>query len=190
MKRKFILYFLVVLLSGLVWGISFGEYDDDHDDDHAYKFWERQPGVAPVTNQSYKDECGSCHFAYQPGLLPEQSWRKIMTSLDNHFGDNAELGSDANRKILNYLVENSADKVDFRRSRRIMRSLAKSSQAPMRITEIPYIRHQHNEIPQRMIAGNKKVVSLSHCDACHQNLQTGIFNERHIRIPGYGKWDD
>lgn len=26
-----------------------------------------------VTNEVYKTACGSCHFAYQPGLLPAKS---------------------------------------------------------------------------------------------------------------------
>jgi len=186
MNGKYSMYAILILSLGLVWGVSFGEYEDEH----LSRFWEPQPGVAPVTDPKYKEECGTCHFAYQPGLLPQQSWQKIMAGLENHFGDNAELNTDTNREILQYLTANSADKVEFRRSRRIMLSIASLPAAPMRITDIPYIRHQHNEIPQRMISGNKKVVSLSHCDACHQNVQTGSFSERHIRIPGFGRWDD
>ena len=30
----------------------------------------------------WKAECGSCHVAYPPQLLPAQSWRKIMARLD------------------------------------------------------------------------------------------------------------
>ena len=29
--------------------------------------------VAPVSNELYKKECASCHFGYQPGLLPKAS---------------------------------------------------------------------------------------------------------------------
>ncbi|HPQ24397.1 MAG TPA: cytochrome C, partial [Gammaproteobacteria bacterium] len=49
------------------------------------------PGVAPVDNPLYLQECGSCHFAYQPGLLPARSWNNLMGGLENHFGENAEL---------------------------------------------------------------------------------------------------
>ena len=32
---------------------------------------ERMP---PVTNEAAKKECGACHMAYQPQLLPADSW--------------------------------------------------------------------------------------------------------------------
>ncbi|MCW9089130.1 MAG: diheme cytochrome c, partial [Gammaproteobacteria bacterium] len=38
------------------------------DDDWGWS--RRAPDVAPVKNELYQSECGSCHFAYQPGLLP------------------------------------------------------------------------------------------------------------------------
>ena len=48
-----------------------------------------QSGVKPVNSKLYIKECGSCHFAFQPGLLPEKSWVKIMNNLENHFGTDA-----------------------------------------------------------------------------------------------------
>ena len=112
-----------------------------------------------------------------------------ILGLEDHFGDNAELGAQENEKILSYLVANSADKTSYRRSKKIMRSVSLSN-PPLRITEISYFKREHDEIPQRLIKDNEKVASLSHCDACHQKAETGSFSERHIRIPGYGKWDD
>ena len=185
MKYKYLLLAMATLSLALVWGISFGDNDDDDNE----KFFRKKPGVAPVTSELYRQECGSCHFAYQAGLLPEQSWQKVMANLEDHFGDNAELSSESNQKILDYLTSNSADKVDFRRSKKIMRSVSLSN-PPLRITDISYFKREHDEIPQKLIKDNEKVVSLSHCDACHQQANTGSFSERHIRIPGYGKWDD
>lgn len=182
MKRSYFLITLISMSLALAWGLSFGD-DDEH------TFLTRKPGVAPVTNALYEKECGSCHFAYQPGLLPEQSWNKIMSGLDKHFGDNAELGPDTRQQILSYLTSNSADKASDRRSRKIMRSISPAS-APLRISEIPYIKHKHDEIPRRYITGNDKVASLSHCDACHQDVKSGAFSERQINIPGVGRWDD
>jgi len=181
MKAKQIIVVLFTVGVIQACGSSFG--DDEHD------YWKRQPGVAPVTNAKYKAECGSCHFAYQPGLLPEQSWKKIMSGLDNHFGDNAELDPAVKTEIQDYLVNNSADKSSYRRSQKIMRYL-KDSSAPLRISELHYIKRRHHEIPSRLITGNDKVGSLSHCDACHQSIDQGSFSERQIKIPGYGRWDD
>jgi hypothetical protein len=60
----------------------------------------------------------------------------------------------------------------------------------LRITEIPYIRHEHDEIPDRLITGNAEVVSLSRCEGCHGGAVQGSFSENDIRIPGFGKWED
>ena len=49
-------------------------------------------------------------MAYPPGLLPERSWRKMMAELDKHFGQNASLDAAATKAILDYLVENSAER--------------------------------------------------------------------------------
>ena len=185
MKRKNRFSFIVAIPLLTLATVSFG----DEDDDGFLGFFKRAPGVAPVTDQLYKEECGSCHFAYQPGWLPEQSWRDMMSNLDNHFGDNAELSQANHKMIIDYLVNNSADKADFRRSKKVMRSLG-SSAAPQRITEIGYIKHEHDEIPSRLIVDNEKVASLSQCNACHQDADQGGFRERNIKIPGHGKWDD
>lgn len=188
MKFKIFSIALVALFLGQACSSTYGDYDD-----HKSGFLKRKPGVAPVNNALYKDECGSCHFAYQPGLLPEQSWKKIMSGLNDHFGDNAELDANIKEQLQAYLVSNSADKADYRRSKKIMRSLKKAKskdRAPLRITDIRYIKRKHHEVPKRLIAGNDKVGSLSHCDACHQTVASGSFSERKIRIPGYGRWDD
>jgi len=161
----------------------------DNDDEGFFSFFKRQPGVAPVSNQLYKEECGSCHFAYQPGWLPQRSWQHIMSNLGDHYGDNAELNQADQKNILDYLANTSADNSDYRRSKKIMRSLDESS-APQRISELRYIKHEHDEIPQRLVTKNDKVVSLSYCDACHQDADKGSFSERQIKIPGYGAWDD
>ncbi len=158
-------------------------------DDDGYQFWKKKPGVKQVTNALYQEECGSCHFAYQPGLLPSGSWRKIMMGLDEHFNDNAELDKTDTQLILQYLNKNSAEKSSFRRSRKIMKSL-RDGQLPIRITKIPYFVHEHDEIPSRLVNNNAKVASLSQCDKCHQTASSGSFSERDISIPGYGKWDD
>lgn len=146
-------------------------------------------GVAPVNNKLYADECGACHFAYQPGLLPARSWKKLLASLDDHFGDNAELDAEDLAALGDYLNANSADRSNYKRSKKIRRSLSRKD-VPLRITEVPYIINKHDEIPRRMIKDNPKVQSLSRCDACHTNANRGSFSERQIDIPGFGRWED
>lgn len=149
---------------------------------------ERKKEVAPVSDATYKEECGSCHFAYQPGWLPEQSWRKLMAAdaLSDHFGENAELPEDTRTKLLNLLVAGSAEKSSYKRSKKIMASL-KEGDAPLRIIETPYIKRKHHEISESLIKG-PKVKSLSFCDKCHTAADAGNFDDDTVDIPGHGRW--
>ena len=154
----------------------------DDDDDYGH----RTTGVAVVDNPLYKTECGSCHMAYPPGLLPARSWQALMNRLEDHFGDNAELDTKTRDAIRDYLTDNSADKSDYRRSRRF----AAETGTPLRITETSYFKHEHDEVPPRMVQDNKEVRSFSNCNACHRKAEQGSFSERDIVIPGFGRWDD
>ena len=147
----------------------------------------RGPDVRPMTNPLYNSECGSCHFAFQAGFLPARSWKKMMSGLEDHFGDNAELPEDERRAIVNYLVANAADKASERRSRKFMKSIGDST--PLRITEVRYFRKEHDEVPQRVLK-HEQIGSLSNCMACHTKADTGSYAERDIRIPGVGRWED
>ncbi|MGD8484742.1 MAG: diheme cytochrome c [Thioalkalispiraceae bacterium] len=147
----------------------------------------------PVSNDIkatlYTEECASCHMAYPAWLLPARSWHKIMANLDSHFGDNASLDPDSLKTLTQYLLDNSADNHASRLAKKLQRKVPRSN-TPMRISELPYIRHEHDEIPSRYIKHNPRVKSLSNCAACHQGAEQGSFNEHRVSIPGYGRWDD
>lgn len=146
-------------------------------------------GVAPVNDEFYKSECASCHFAYQPGLLPAKSWQKLMGGLSNHFGTDASLDAADNTKILKYLVDNSAEKsTQYKRSRKINASIAEN-ETPIAVTKTKYFTRKHRRIPQRLIT-QKEVGSLSNCMACHTTADQGVYSERAIKVPNYGRWDD
>jgi len=153
-----------------------------------YRFARPRQDVAPVQSAAYREECGDCHFAYQPGLLPAASWQRIMDGLADHFGENAELDEETAARLLAYLVANAADRVDTGRSPGIARSLQGS--APLRFTETAYFRRQHHELPARVVRDNPEVGSFSRCDACHTGAGEGSYDEHGVRIPGYGRWDD
>lgn len=145
--------------------------------------------VPPVSLAGYTDACGSCHLAYQPGLLPTRSWDRIMATLGDHFGDNAELDKAANAEIRRYLADNASDRTGFGRAPAFARSTA-AGEVPLRITDTPYFRHKHRELPQRLVAGNPQVRSFGNCQACHRSADKGIYGEHDIVIAGYGRWDD
>jgi len=157
------------------------------DDEREWLFPGRD--VEVVANPEYEAECGACHYAYQPGLLPARSWEALMAGLDNHFGDNAGLDSALAERITAYLTGRAADASEARLSRRIMRSLG-ASDAPLRISDVPTIAREHEEIPVGLHRENPDVGSLSNCSACHRRAADGLYNEHTVNVPGYGEWDD
>ncbi len=196
MKRKLKIIstlFLSITMFGMN-GASLGS-DSDYIDDNKPGFFSsirgggKEPGVAPVENQLYLEECGSCHFPYQPGLLPARSWIKVMAGLEDHFDENAELLEEDAKILTDYLMKNAADDAHYKRSKKIMSSL-RSSEAPIRVSKTPYFINKHNELTRNMVQENPKVGSYSKCQACHTKADSGSFSESEILIPGFGAWED
>jgi hypothetical protein len=143
---------------------------------------------AQVTDKSYLEECGACHFAYQPEFLPARSWQKMMGGLEDHFGENAELDTELQTALTQFLTANASDQVKTKTTKKFRRGISEST--PLRITEIPYFKHEHEEIPAKMVTQNPEVKSLSYCNKCHTKAETGNYDEESISIPGFGRWDD
>lgn len=149
--------------------------------DHDYRGYRSRLGVG---NEVYRDECGACHMAYPAGLLPARSWAVMMKNLEDHFGENAELGDDGRwAEIMVHLEANAA-----RPGSRILRGA--DSDIPQRISRLPWFRHEHDELSPSQVADNDDVLSFSNCDACHQAAAKGVFDDDSVSIPGYGAWDD
>jgi hypothetical protein len=161
------------------------------------EFWEwvftfdRTKGVKPVTDKQYQEECGECHFAYQPGLLPARSWEALLEAdaLHKHFGVDAELDKDTLQAIHVYAVDNAADKSWYKRSRKIAAATTEGP-ALLRITELHYIFRKHQNLPEKMIKGNKAVKSLSYCDKCHTQAAGGVYDVDTVSVPNYPNWKD
>ncbi len=138
----------------------------------------------------YMKECTSCHFGYQPQLLPKRSWVKMMGELENHFGSDASLEETDRLSIEKYLVQNAGDMptVSYKHFKKINRSIA-PDEAPQRISDTRYFIKEHRGIAQRLIE-QKEVKSISNCKACHTTADKGSYSERDIFIPNYGRWED
>jgi hypothetical protein len=156
------------------WYKKIFDNDDDHDDDHESKY------LPAVNNETFKQECGACHFAYQPGLLPAGSWEKILDSLPSHFG--AEVSTDQASKniIREYLRSNAAEHSAAKRARKILRSL--NGKTPLRITETPYILEKHHEIDSTIFS-RQSIGSRSNCVACHSAAGQGNYDDDFVKIP-------
>ena len=125
--------------------------------------------VFDLTNRLYRDECGSCHVAYPPPLLPKAPWQAIMAGLDKHFGTDATLDAKAAKQIQAYLEANAG--------RRRMRG-----KPPVRITETPWFREEHDEVPASAWK-SPAVKSAANCGACHAQADTGDYSEGTLRVP-------
>jgi Dihaem cytochrome c len=139
-----------------------------------------------VSDEVYAKECGSCHFTYMPGMLPERSWRKLMSTTDKHFGESLSLAPDVASHIESYLVANAADHSPYRGSELILWDLPRES-APTRITTLPLMRQRHTVIRKLMADTNTPFKALSNCETCHENAASGSFAYDHIVIPGISK---
>ena len=136
----------------------------------------------------YSSECGACHLAYPPNLLPAESWKKIMSGLEDHFGENAETDKQTATHITAYLQSQALPIAKRSKWSRMLRNM--KDKAPMRITKLPYFVHKHDEIPTKMVKDNPKVGSFSQCNACHKEAEKGMFDEHSVKIPNYGRWED
>jgi hypothetical protein len=122
-------------------------------------------------NAKWQQECSSCHVAFAPGLLPAESWRKVMGGLDKHFGTDASLAAEESKGITDFLVSNASNRWS-------------TSTAPMRITEAAWFKREHSEkeIPPA-VWNNPLVKSPANCQACHTQADRGDFSERNIKVP-------
>ncbi len=154
------------------------------DDDFEDRAW-----LADARAELYRAECGDCHTAYPPFMLPVVSWQSIMDTLDDHFGESAELDFDTRVQIQGFLGDHAAGRGKGEYAERMWRA-TRGMAAPVRITETDYFIGQHHEIPLTMVKDNPEVQSFSRCETCHTSAGKGSYDEDEVRIAGYGKWDD
>lgn len=130
---------------------------------------------APVADPVVKEECGSCHLAFAPSMLPASSWQRMMGNLQNHFGDNASVAPETAAKITSYLVANAADTGGRRYGDRLLSGVAPDG-APQRITELPKWVREHRRVPAWEWR-HKDVRTKANCIACHTDAEQGYYTE-------------
>lgn len=129
----------------------------------------------PVADKTVAEECGSCHLAYPPALLPARSWQKIMAGLENHFGDDASVTPEVARHIEAYLTANAADRGGQAYTGKLLRGVD-GGQTPLRITELPRWVREHREVPAADWR-SPEVRSKANCAACHRDAARGFFED-------------
>ena len=145
-RFKMIMGFGILTMFGFLGAYSAADDSEDHHNPRNRHNHNRSrhdgETISPVNNAIYIDNCGTCHFAYQPELLPAESWRQILNGTEDHFGDTVDIDEDARNEIEKYLTSNAANNSSAELPQKIIRSL--KSQTPLRITDIPYIRKEHH----------------------------------------------
>jgi hypothetical protein len=123
-----------------------------------------------TTHPTWQAECGGCHFAYPPQLLPAPAWRRIMSELTRHFGSDASVDSATAAEIGAFLEQHAGN------DRR-----ARSSQT-LRITEATWFKREHDEM-SASVWKRSAVKTPANCTACHSTAERGDFRKRNINIP-------
>ena len=135
---------------------------------------------------TYRQECGDCHVAYPPQLLPATAWGQIITGLDRHFGVDASLEPATAAAISAWLARSAASGRSSRGSREDDEGGAGAAVRPgdasLRITTTPWFVREHREVPVSTW-GRAAIGSASNCAACHTDANQGRFSERALRIP-------
>ena len=126
------------------------------------------PAQVPVV---YTQECAACHMAYPPGMLPRDSWQRIMGQLDRHYGSDASLEAVQVQQISTWLQAHAGT---YKRVR----------EAPSddRITRSAWFVRKHREI-EVSVWKRASIQSAAQCIACHRQADRGNFEEDQVRIP-------
>lgn len=120
---------------------------------------------------AYEQECGACHLAFPPGLLPAQSWKSIMGSLADHYGADASLDAQTTAQLRAWLERHGG-------------SGKRGNEAPpdARITRANWFQREHRGI-NATVWKHESVSSPANCAACHPQAAQGDFEEDGLVFP-------
>lgn len=151
---------LAVLLSALATGASADR------DEHA-----RHTPLLP----RYAQECGACHTAYAPGLLPAPAWARVMGRLDRHYGADATLDPAEAQVIAAWLAREAGPDAGTGAG-------AADLAADDRITTRRWFVREHRPVDAATWR-LPSVGSPSNCAACHLGADQGRYSEHALRWP-------
>ena len=143
--------------------------ESEHEEEHEYANYRMQV----MSNENLRNECGECHVAYPPGMLPASSWQVVMAELKDHFGVDASIDPQLQTEITTFLVAHAGPEPKHMRSA-----------PPLRISETAWFKDEHDEeeVPASMWQ-HEKVKSAANCEACHLEAAQGDYSEDNIRLP-------
>ncbi|HFE38937.1 MAG TPA: hypothetical protein ENK06_11060, partial [Gammaproteobacteria bacterium] len=132
-------------------------------------------------NPTWETECGDCHLAFHPTLLPKRSWIKIMQQQDNHFEEDLGYDKETTQSILNFLVANASESGETEAAHEMMNHIP-ANETPLRITHTRFWKMKHRDIDKKYWESDE-VNSKTNCPACHLDAKTGRFEDSDMRLP-------
>ncbi len=126
----------------------------------------------------YIEECGTCHLAYPPMLLPAKIWKNLVDGLDNHFGDDATIERSTLDHIDKYLQTHALETETQSKVGHWLKTIAE--QPPNRITELTGFVEDHADAYRRMGESSRKTGFFSPCADCHKEAGDGIFDKERL----------
>ncbi|MBX3602466.1 MAG: diheme cytochrome c [Rubrivivax sp.] len=124
-----------------------------------------------VVPPAYAQECGACHAAYAPGLLPARSWQRILGGLDRHYGTDASLDPATVRQLGVWLEAHAGT---YKRVR--------GEPPEDRITRSAWFERKHRKV-EPAVWQLPSVKSAANCAACHAGADHGRFDDDDLRQP-------
>ncbi len=124
---------------------------------------------------AFQAECGSCHVAFPPQLLGANDWRRVMRSLDKHYGDNASLDEKTRQLLEDFHIRNAG-------GTKVSAGVTASKAELPRLTKTKWFVREHREVP-RALWTHAQVKTPANCTACHSKAAEGSYREREIVMP-------
>jgi hypothetical protein len=133
-------------------------------------------GPALAMDAQWQHECGSCHLAFHPSLLPARSWQ-VMLGEQDHFGEDLAFDAKAVASLSSYASAHSAEHAETPTAWKIA-SRTPAGSTPLRIIETPYWKRRHAGVTDADWQRVKKI----DCAGCHLDAELGTFEPGAIRI--------
>jgi hypothetical protein len=111
-------------------------------------------------------QCGDCHMVFPSRMLPSRSWAAILSTMDDHFGEDAAIPKKDLDVIRDFLTSHAADSPGATfRDRHFLAALPSDS-TPLRITATPWWNQMHADFNFDGVK-HSAVKSAANCLACH-----------------------
>lgn len=111
-------------------------------------------------------QCGDCHMVYPSRMLPSRSWAAILSTMDDHFGEDAAIPKKDLDVIRDFLTSHAADSPDATFRERHFLSALPSDSTPLRITATPWWNQMHADFNFDAVK-HSEVKSAANCLGCH-----------------------